>query len=241
MPCWTWYAHPDTIINIFNQNIDRKQYELVFNMTWVPQRVPIHIARNKILAEFMKSGCDYLWFCDDDNPPLLDTLQKLLDSKKDIVSAIVPLRMYDKEWQALNIFYKTMNWYNKNYDHIPKSDDLTYEISNCWTGCVLIHKRVCFDMWKKYKERAFWFTTDYLVNNKIIDVVEVYKDQDKQEWRESIYNWNEEWISKVPIDVSEDLNFFNRCKDLGYKIYARLDTECYHYNWMPSKRILKSK
>jgi hypothetical protein len=66
-------------------------------MRGVPQRVPIHIARNKILEEFIKSSCDYLWFCDDDNPPLLDTLQKLLESDKDIVSAIVPLRMYDKE------------------------------------------------------------------------------------------------------------------------------------------------
>jgi len=25
---------------------------------------------------------------------------------------------------------------------------------------------------------------------------------------------------------------------LWYKVYARRDTECYHYNWMPSKRVL---
>lgn len=241
MPCWTGYPHPDTVINIFNQHIDKTKYEIVFDMRWVPQRMPIHIARNKILEEFTKSQCDYLWFVDDDNPPLLDTLQKLLDSDKDIVSAIVPLRMYDKEWQSLNIFYIDERWYNKNYDYIPRYTDPTYEINNCWTWCVLLSKWVCLDMWKKYRRRSFWFTHKNIINNEIIDIIEIYNWQDKKEWWEKIYANNDWKITKIKLDISEDLNFFDRCKKLWYKIYARLDTECYHYNWMPTKRILKSK
>lgn len=239
MPSWTGYPHPDAILNVFNQKLP-KWYEIVFDMRWCPQRMPIHIARNKILEEFIKSECDYLLFCDDDNPMLLDVLEKLLESKKDIVSAIVPLRMYDKDWQALNIFYKDMNWSIKNYTKIPKRDNPLLEIANCWTWCVLLSKRVCLDMWKKYRNRAFWFTTKEIVYNKELDIAEDYNWQDKEEWRENRYISVDWVIQKNIADVSEDLNFFNRAKAMWYKIYARLDTECYHYNWMPSKRILKN-
>lgn len=239
MPCWTWYPHPDTILNIFNQKLS-KEYKIVFNMSWVPQRMPIHIARNKILEEFVRSWCDYLWFVDDDNPPMLDVLQKLLDSKKDIVSAIVPLRMYDKEWQSLNIFYNDHTWYIKNYDRIPKIDNPLKEIANCWTWCVLLSKRACFDIYKKYWKRAFWFSTRDVVFNKDMDIVETYVDQDKYDWYDKIYICNNDMtINKQTVDVSEDINFFDRLKDLWYKIYCRFDAECYHYNWMPSKRIIK--
>lgn len=240
MPSWDWKPYPDAILNVINQKV--KDVDIEFTMDNIPQRTPIHIARNILLERFVNSSCDYLWFCDDDNPPLLDVLQKLIDSKKDIVSAIVPLRMYDAEWQALNIFYKDMNWWITNYNNIPKKKDNIIKVANCWTWCVLLSKRVCIDMYKKYQDRAFEFTYKELIYNKNINIVETYDWQDNVEWREDDYVKNELWeIHKVRSSLSEDLTFFNRAKELWYDIYARLDAECYHYNWIPSKRILGRK
>lgn len=240
MPSWDWKPYPDAILNIKNQNV--KDIEIEFTIESIVQRVPIHIARNILLERFVNSSCDYLWFCDDDNPPLLDVLQKLVDSKKDIVSAIVPLRMYDAKWQALNIFYNDMNWWIKNYNNIPKKDNPLLKVANCWTWCVLLSKRVCIDMWKKYKDRSFEFTYQDLVMNKSLDIVEVYTDQDKtQDWDKTYIKTQDWWIAKIQSSLSEDLTFFKRAEKMWYEIYARLDTECYHYNWMPTKRILGRK
>jgi hypothetical protein len=72
-----------------------------------------------------------------------------------------------------------------------------------------------------------------------LDIAEQYTGQDKEEWWEEIYLSKEDWnISTILNDVSEDLNFFRRAKDMDYKIYVRRDAECYHYNWIPSKRII---
>lgn len=238
MPCWSWYPHPDAIINIFNQEL-REWIEIEFTMDSLVVGKPIHIARNELLERFVRSWCDYMLFCDDDNPMEQWVLQKLIDSNVDIVSAIVPLRHYDSDYQALNIFYNDMNWYIKNYKKIPKKTNPLLEIANCWTWCVLLSKRVCFDMYKKYKNRAFRPVTKQLVQNLDTQMVEIYKDQDNVDWWKDIYlnNWTE--IQKIDLDISEDLYFFMNTKELGYKIRARLDTECYHYNWMPSKRLIK--
>lgn len=239
MPSWTGYPHPDAILNIFNQKL-HKDYELEFTMNNIIANKPIHIARNELLERFIHSWCDYMLRCDDDNPMELDVLQKLLDTKKDIVSAIVPLRHYDSEHQALNIFYNELSWYVKNYKKIPKRDSPILEIANCGTGCVLMSKRVCIDMYKKYKNRAFRPETKEIVQNMETDMVEIYTDQDSQDKRQERYLHEWDWtIRKLPLDISEDLTFFFRAKDLGYKIYARLDAECYHYNGMPSKRLIK--
>ena len=72
----------------------------------VVMRKPIHIARNELLIRFLKdTQADYIWFCDDDNPPAIDVLQKLINANKDICSAVVPLRLGDADGDLLNIFY----------------------------------------------------------------------------------------------------------------------------------------
>jgi hypothetical protein len=74
---------------VYNKSVD-----LIFDMNSLTIRQPIHIARNELLRRFLDdTKADYIWFCDDDNPPSLDVLGKLLKANKDIVSAVVPLRM----------------------------------------------------------------------------------------------------------------------------------------------------
>lgn len=93
MPSATGYPYPEAIFNIVNQTCN-KHVDILFDMESLTIRTPIQIARNELLDRFLtKTDADYLRFCDDDNPPSVDVLEKLINANKDIVSAIVPLRM----------------------------------------------------------------------------------------------------------------------------------------------------
>ena len=61
-------------------------------------RAEIATARNELIKDFLRSDSDYLWFLDDDNiPESIDCLNKLLEARKPIISALVPSRLPDKQ------------------------------------------------------------------------------------------------------------------------------------------------
>lgn len=107
MPSASGFPHPEVMLSIFNQDADA---EIVFVPECLVKRKPIQNARNEIVAKFLRSRCDYLWFVDDDNPPATDVLRLLLESGKDFVSAIVPLRTAEH----LNVF--------RNGNHVDSFD-----------------------------------------------------------------------------------------------------------------------
>jgi hypothetical protein len=78
-------------MSIFNQTC-KEDVDIRFYPDHIVAGKPVHHARNEILHNFLKSKCDYLWFVDDENPPRVDVLEKLLSHDKDIVSALVPIR-----------------------------------------------------------------------------------------------------------------------------------------------------
>ena len=52
---------------------------------------PISNNRNRIVKDFLKSDCDYLFMIDDDNPPVpQNNIFDLLDFDKDVIGAVVP-------------------------------------------------------------------------------------------------------------------------------------------------------
>jgi len=100
MPSINGFPYPDTLISIYNQSC-LKDIDLIFYRENIVDRMPVQLARNKIALDFIKSRADYLWFCDDDNPPKVDVLEYLLSHNKDVVNALVPLR---SDPYRLNIF-----------------------------------------------------------------------------------------------------------------------------------------
>lgn len=233
----SWTPHLETIFNIFHQQLD-SWVELLFDMHSVVMRKPIHIARNELLIRFLKDTlADYIWFCDDDNPPATDVLQKLINAQKDICSAIVPLRLGDVDGDLLNIFQYDEKGGRKHVTDLGEIKEQVIEVANCGTWCVLLSRDMVIDIVHKYKKNMFAFETwDYVMDNDW--KVHKYNNQDQEEWWEQKYKVENGKIKIWDVDLSEDVCFFEKAKELWYKIYADVSAECYHFNSMPSKRKL---
>lgn len=235
MPSW-WHPYPEAIFNIVYQDCSG-YVDIMFDMNSITLRQPIQIARNELLRRFIAWNSDYIWFCDDDNPPSLDVLGKLLNSNKDICSAIVPLRMGDNEWDLLNIFKYDEFWGREHYKTLEWIDQQVIEIANCWTWCVVISREVVEAVLKAYPNPFAFEEREYVVKHSW--EVEKYEAQEyESDWRDKYkedINWD---IRIVKIPLSEDVCFFEKCKLLGYKLYADVSAECYHFNGRPIKRKL---
>ncbi len=240
MPCGKENPYPEVVFNAIYQKVD-DDVEIVFDMNSITMGQQVHHARNCLLERFIQSDYDYLWFLDSDNPPSIDVLDKLLKADKDVVSAIVPLRCWDKEANLLNIFYQDEQWNRKHYTDLTKEKEQVIEITNCWTGCVLMKRNICEDMYNAYKWHPFdWTYQEYVFNKKLnrgekFDFQQLRKNQDD-------YLYDEHWeIVKQEISLSEDITFFERAKELWYKLYADITAICVHFNWRPWKRVLLNK
>jgi len=151
MPSGSWNPHADVIMNIKDQQTEAK---IEFTLDSIISWRPVHQARNELVRRFLETDCDYLRWVDDDNPPNTDVLQLLLDAKKDVISALVPLRHW---WYMLNVF---KDWKNlTDTDWLPA----VFEVDNAWTWCLLMSRRVVSDVYKKTKHYPFQFK---VINDK---------------------------------------------------------------------------
>lgn len=223
MPSGSGFPYPDTIIAIYTQDcVLDKSVELYFFNDCIVKRKPVQHARNQILHNFLKSGCHYLWFCDDDNPPAKDVLGNMLSHQKECVSALVPLRHGEK--YLLNVF--------KDGKHVTSYEGHEWplmEIDNFWTGCVLMSREMVQKMVDKFKWNPYQFRIEEFVCKKSWEV-EPYACQDliNSDWQ-SVYV-SEDWsIAKRTESISEDLFFGREAKKLGFSFYADLRSHCYHY------------
>ena len=234
----SWAPYPEAIFNIIYQDC-REYVDILFDMNSITLRQPIQIARNELLRRFIENtNADYIWFCDDDNPPSIDVLGKLLNSNKDICSAIVPLRMWDNEWDLLNIFKYDEFWGREHYKTLEWIDQQVIEIANCWTWCVLMSREFVKHIMDAYKNPFAFEEWEYVITNDW--KVERYKCQEyESNWRNTYKEDMDWWIRTVKIPLSEDVCFFEKAKESWYKIYADVSAECYHFNGRPIKRRIK--
>lgn len=234
------YPFPETMFNAFYQELP-EDVELIFDMNSLVIWQPIHQARNLLLERFIQWWYDYLWFLDADNPPAIDVLKKLLEADKDVVSAIVPLRCWDKETNMLNIFYEDDRWSRTHYTDLTKEKEQVIAISNCWTWCVLIKREVADTLYRAYEWHPFEFIYADYVWNKKKDKLEKYIFQDIWPHQDDyLMDWHWEPIKKKLLQ-SEDICFFERAKEYWFKIYADITAICYHFFKRPYKRQLLNK
>lgn len=111
------------------------KYELAYFCTVNTQ--PVDIAREEIVAEFLKTRCDYLLMIDSDTIPPEDAIDKMIEDNKDIVSAITPIIMMDKDENPVrkwNCQDKEGNWVKPNTGLVP--------IKGCGASCIMIKRKV---------------------------------------------------------------------------------------------------
>lgn len=215
MPSGSGFPHPEVMFSLFNQELP-EGYKLIFNKSSIVSRQIVHRARNELVRRFLDGWYDYLLRCDDDNPPTFDGLKRLIESDKDIVSGIVPLRWGHCYNITVNrAWLKTLKWL-----------DEVFEIENFWTGFCLIKR----DVVKKVFEATGWYPYmfspwEFVWNNE--NWLELYTWQDdiekyhSNEWKVMIRKW----------EIWEDLYFGIKAKELWYKMYANKYATCIHYKW----------
>jgi len=128
------------------------------------ERQRVDKARNYIALEALKQGFDYLLFVDDDNPIPSDTLEKLIEDDKDIVTTPIlgrvalpdgthPLcSMYARE---VEVDGKPLKLYSPIEEF--RDEGYLHQVDATGTGCVLIKREVLEALHKTYKDNIFEF------------------------------------------------------------------------------------
>ena len=158
-------------------------------------------ARNEITRIAMEQAYSYVLYMDDDNPVPPDTLTKLLEDDKDIISVPIAAR------KSLTNRHNACAFYAKDYGGIRtytrirqfKDDGYLHKVDAVGLGCVLVKRRVLEVLWKKYRDFIF-------EDGKITF--------DEPKWiAGQICKWRR---------LTTDLEFSERCVDAGFEIW--LDT-----------------
>jgi len=191
----------------------RMEYPCLLGFVIVPRK-RIDKARNEIAVNALANGYDYLLFIDDDNPVPPDTVVKLLEDDKDIVTAPVLTRKVDGQGEYLPCIYK-----GKEYDGVRIYSNIRtfgegylHKIDACGMACTLIKRKVLETLHQKYKNDMFEFG-----NIKFDTPVKV---------GEKLY--------KVRT-MSEDMEFCERAVDAGFEIWT--DTRIRPLHLIGSNRV----
>lgn len=124
------YIEPDTFKSIYDLDIPAG-YEITFQCFYGYR---VDQVRN-LIADWIVRGYDYLFAVDHDVTFAKDTLRKMLDRDKDVVSGVYRQRL---EPQQLEIY--DLNQQRMTIDQIYGKD--LVKIGGCGFGCVLVKKQV---------------------------------------------------------------------------------------------------
>jgi hypothetical protein len=148
----------------------------------------------------LESGSDYIFFVDDDNPPPVNALMKMLEDDKDIVTAPILQRGEPYDICLFNKNIKEIDGYEITlYDNLkklqPRNGDLQ-QVDATGLGCCLIKRRVVEVLMNKYDGRPFDF------------VIEQYGDRERR--------------------LGEDVAFSERAINEGFEIWADVSIRPVH-------------
>ena len=158
----------------------------------------ITMARNSLVAEFLKTDCTDLLFIDADVVATPEDILRLLaqGSDKDIVAGAYPRRARDKK------FFTDLYWNDK--------EDLEFDgslmrVKRVGTGFMLIRRHVIEQMIAAHPE---WSYTNNVTGNKVSAIFDFAIVEDRY--------------------VGEDYLFCDRATQMGFKVYIDVDISLPH-------------
>ena len=132
----------------------------------------VHIARQDLVDQFLKTDCQWLFWIDDDVVPPPHALWQLLSHDKKAVNGLVPFKEppYNPNWYLNPIYDKSRDSWTYEGFFNPPSDGLV-KIDSAGLACSLIHRDVIEKMeyphftldaaaedhsfWRKVKDAGF--------------------------------------------------------------------------------------
>lgn len=195
-------------------------------------RVLIHSARNMAVKQMLEWWFDYLFFLDDDNPPQhTDLIPRLVNHQKDIVWWVYRQRTNPEFLTIYKDVYHTETGLIRYepYKNMKSKREDVIKVWNIATGCVLLSREVCEKMYNLYSQSPF-----------VSSIQQYYQVEEMQPTgmdyvEATVMNWATKppkvVDGKMKIqtrELSEDLLFFERCKQHWYKIHCDTKAHCYH-------------
>jgi hypothetical protein len=184
-----------------------------YEIAYIPGRRPVAYARNVAVAQFIKSGADKLWFIDDDLVPTESSL-RIFESDAAIASGLYYLMFVEGGRPSIEscVYYKRSG----GFSHIDTKRRMIGQdiipIDAAGTGTLLIDKKVFLDI-------SMTLPSKY--ENASGDVVEL-QGSDALPYFRTMYK------SDASEELSEDLDFVWRAKQLGYRCECVLDARFFH-------------
>jgi predicted metal-binding protein len=182
--------------------------------------------RNLCTSAFLESNCTHMLFVDSDIYFRAESIIKMLDLNKELVSIPYPLKtmMWDKlykKWndgevknpQDIHRFLNTYPMKVENPENI-KLDNGVMEVTHSPTGCMLIKRSVFDKMIEKYPDKNIVQKT--VINGEYVD-------------RPNLWNFFDcIHDPETKTYMGEDFSFCKLWKDIGGKCYAYVNDPIIH-------------
>ena len=210
------YPHGNNIAHAFHRSVGQLYRWDAENGLNVLQRelsmrsgANICRARNALVVEFLKTDCEWAWWCDTDMVFQPDMLARLLTAAEradtKIVGALCVL-VGDSDLTP-TLFVDDPDTITKVSHNYP--DDVVVEVAATGTGCLLVHREVFEAIQQAAGGSEFcWFTEGERVGG------------------DGIGRW-----------IGEDVNFCLIARSLGYRVYVDCTTHVGHQKgnrvWWP--------
>lgn len=219
---------PNEMVNIL-MKLNNWDIQVSFMTT---TRLLIHSARNLAIQKTIEWWYDYLIFLDDDNPPKqLDFIPRMIKHWKDIVVWVVRQRWATAKLSIYKnkIDTETGIMRYEAYKNIKSKRWDLIEVDNSWWALCVLSRKVCEDMRNNYWGYPFEST-----------ITKYYRTEEEQPTGMKYVEANMSKVNQYKPDVSdwgmklysrelwEDLLFFERAKQLWYKIYCDTKVHAYH-------------
>jgi len=196
MPCGSGFIPAYTVDGLYKMERPCQTSLLIM------ERQSVDNARNYIMETAINLNVDYLMYIDDDGVLAKDTLEKMLENDKDIVTAPVMTRAEREDGKHRLCCFEKYDFYIgdgktvKKYRSIEKFDTSKghlFSIDATGGACLLIKKEAFIPLFKKYGGRPFEF---------------VHEVHETKEHGITLRN------------ISEDLCFSERARDNGFEIWV---------------------
>jgi hypothetical protein len=142
----------DTIVHLYESGM-RPDRRIIHGNCYV------HLCRNLLTYQFMKTNCTHLFFWDDDVAAPANALSRLLSYDRDIIVAPYPKKVAPG-------LPPSKTWPYSLTDGVPDAFGLL-ECDMVATGFLLIKRHVIDALYKAHADRKFWHEA---FNDEVVDL-----------------------------------------------------------------------
>lgn len=176
---------------------------------------PVEYARNRLVAGFLKTPCDWIWFIDADMVPMDNAFRVFeIAEDYDIIGARGWIANLVGEKAFLKLNASVKNPHDHMFTNITWDDakgEVRDDVDTMGTGCLLVRRKVIED-------RRLWLPGEYQDGDG--NPCDLMAEEGQDGWAPPIFRTL--YKPNGAVVRSEDFDFVWRAKNLGYRLACHL-------------------